>query len=139
MRVSNLLLNNKIFTFFVLFFLVGCQKQPKVSVARQQRVVLYEREARLTDVPLVLDAQPIKKKITDTVYSYQTQLDVQSLSQFYIREMERFGWRLLAQNRASEIVLIFQKPVKICVISLCRSGSRTRVLINSMPVRVYRD
>lgn len=134
-----MLRNNLLYVFFALVLFVGCQKRQQTIVGNKLRVPLRNYEARLTDVPLVLDARPIKKQITDTVYSYQTQLDAQSLSQFYIREMERFGWRLLAQNKASEILLVFQKPVKICVISLCRSGSRTRVHISSMPVRVYRD
>jgi len=127
-RTSIRSLSNILFTIFFLFFFVGCQKRS----TRTSQVLLREREARLTDIPIVLGSRPVANQSTKTAYVYDLRVDVLSIEQFYLREMERFGWRLLAKSRASGTLLVFQKPVKICVVSVQRFGSKTRVRIESM-------
>lgn len=89
-------------------------------------------EARLSDVPIVLNAKIIKKEISSTSYAYYSYLTFNNIISFYRNEMERFGWQLMAQNEASQTMLVFEKPSKVCTIMLAQAGSRVFVRIDYM-------
>jgi hypothetical protein len=114
-----------------LLLLAGCHKPVR-------DVFVCEREARMADVPTVLDARPIKKEITDSVYVYASALGQQELAAWYNREMERLGWRLMAYNgdpkrkNGSPTLRIFEKPSTVCAINFRQAGKRTIVRIDYM-------
>jgi len=87
----------------------------------------------MTDVVFALDAQPIKKEISPSAYAYYSNTQPEQLVKFYCNHMESFGWNLLAQNQATQTLLVFEKPTKICVITLRPIGYRGsghRVLVH---------
>ncbi len=113
-----------------LLLLVGCHRPGR-------DVFVREREARMADVPTVLDARPIKKEITDSVYVYASALGQQELAMWYNREMERLGWRLMAYNgdskrKGSSVLRIFEKPLTVCAVNFRQVGKRTIVRIDYM-------
>ena len=124
-------MKNSAYLFIFLLVFAGCHKPVR-------DVCVREREARLADVPIVLDARPIKKEITDSVYVYASALGQQELATWYNREMERLGWRLMAysgdskRKKGSQILRIFEKPSTVCAINLCQAGKRTIVRIDYM-------
>ena len=80
-------------------------------------------EAKLFDIPMPLQATSATTAVCssadDVFISYRTTIGPRELVLFYVREMERVGWQLLAENsNAQEVTLIFDKPHKICVVTL---------------------
>jgi hypothetical protein len=90
----------------------------------------------------LLDALPSSEVCGDTDESvYKSTRGIPELISWYTREMERFGWRLLAnsvgvQTRASQTLCVFEKPNSICVVTLRQAGSRTVIYTNVMSRRV---
>lgn len=81
-----------------------------------------QQEARLYDFPILLNAKPIFKNQCDeehgTYFSYTVPVDRNDAVTFYEQEMERLGWRLFSRFDHDEILLNFEKPTKVCSISL---------------------
>lgn len=111
----------------IVVLIAGCRR------ARVHRRTVNEDEARMVDVAFALDARAIKKEISPSTYAYYSNTTLEQLIKFYCNHMESFGWNLLAQNQAGQTLLVFEKPAKICVITLRPSGhhvSGHRVLVH---------
>lgn len=78
-------------------------------------------EAKLVDVPLPLRVVPYTLESVNPENMMLTFTSLQAredLVVFYQLEMERLGWKKASVgNSASEGLLVFQKPRKLCVIS----------------------
>lgn len=86
---------------------------------------MREQEARLTDIPTPLNAKPVpnyfwmdKKESAGVMLGYSVTASPQEIVSFYSQEMERFGWDQIAYFDACEHLLIFEKPGRVCSISL---------------------
>jgi hypothetical protein len=117
--------------------LTGCRRSASIDFVR-------EREARMADVPFVLDARPVTDHITDSVYTYTSTVKIAELVAWYTSEMERVGWQLLAYNhensqKASQILYIFEKPSKLCALRFEQACSRTKVRIDYMLKRTQTE
>lgn len=128
--------------FFVLF-LPGCRKQLDKSVSAfnslspidnisqvssddLERHELH-KELMLLDIPVPLYQHRLffqddtlklpQGSLADKTLGYVSQLSVEDIVIFYLREMERLGWRLLKQFiTLYETVLIFNAPTRVCVV-----------------------
>lgn len=128
--------NVKKWLFFgsIFLFSPGCSKQDsalsKDRLADQQQVMyendfVRQQEARLTDVPIPLNAKPVPKRFwidegesAGVMLTYVVSTSPQEIVSFYSQEMERFGWDQTACFNAHEHLLIFEKPGRVCSISL---------------------
>jgi len=79
-----------------------------------------QQEAKLHDIPILIDACPEsnrKEQNSLSQISYISHINMVDAITFYEQEMERFGWNLLTLCRDDEALLIFDKPTKMCSIS----------------------
>jgi len=100
-------------------FLSGCVK--KTTHIDSSSLSVYQ--AKLFDIPLPMQAIFKPDEIGDSADGlfmyYSIFLDQSALANFYEREMDRFGWQQLIENNSKkELLLVFNKPNKICVISI---------------------
>lgn len=99
-------------------------KQLKQDAHDRPLDFVRQQEAKLSDIPLALSLQPLadfcmQPTSPDTIIlGYESMLSVNDLITFYHREMERCGWRLLTQFQGHETLLTFEKPRRICTISI---------------------
>jgi hypothetical protein len=82
-----------------------------------------ELEAKLHDIPtmvgshlLVFENQQLPEN--QMVLAWASQFDQEMVTNFYNFEMENAGWKRVANIKGFENTLVFQKPKKICIISL---------------------
>jgi hypothetical protein len=96
------------------------------------------QEAKLFDVPVLIDAVPEKlsepdeSEITMTV-RYRAKSALPDAVEFYEQEMERYGWNLWNSFITQEALLIFEKPSKICAILIKPYKDQINVTIFSKP------
>jgi hypothetical protein len=83
----------------------------------------------MADVFMAIDAKPIKKEQSESSYAYHSMLSMTKLIELYHTQMDAFGWHLLAYTEEVPALLVFEKPAKICIVSLQRSGKRARIRI----------
>lgn len=103
----------------------------------QQAAEVYEdstlHEAKLYDIPVPLGVKRIVSECYTPVSSDQEVVNYEiyeqqpeKIMQFYIHEMDRLGWVLHSFfETSSEYLSIFEKPKKICIVSL-RDGSQDK-------------
>lgn len=142
---------NKAHIFLILILLVipGCHTdnvkknvQNKISnadrkrlgldAAGQARDTLREVESKLFDIPIPFQAQPLHTEV-DSLDKEQIMLtyridttERETIITVYRNEMERFGWQEIATFNGSEIVLVFTKPRRYCVVSLRNEQSKKK-------------
>lgn len=109
---------------------------------RRRARPVTEREARRYDLPVLLGESPITCSQDGAFSAHTSKKSKDDVAAWYTREMERFGWRLLAhtdsdneQVRASQSLYVFEKPASVCVITLRQAGSRTVIYTHVMPRR----
>ena len=127
----------------VLFLLpicfAGCKKQAKrTQVKSVNSLNVQEHEARLFDIPVPVCAESLLQEQDynpkNFVLVYKVDSSVDELVGFYEKQMERLGWKKLAKSNQQEANLLFEKPSKICLVSI-RSNKKFRniLLLNVMP------
>ncbi|MCF7900340.1 hypothetical protein K9K77_02410 [Candidatus Babeliales bacterium] len=79
-------------------------------------------EARLTDIsiPLLADAQMASCSLDGAGMHllYKTVMPITELISFYKKEMEQSGWEQDFIFEGNEILMVYKKPCRFCVISL---------------------
>jgi len=85
-----------------------------------------QKEAKLSDIPVVLNAEPIKNyfhnilsgKTNNITLGYRVSAEsgLGVIVTFYRQEMERLGWKQVVFFDSFEKLLVFQKPSRFCVI-----------------------
>jgi hypothetical protein len=100
----------------------------KAKAGDQEAVhTIHELEAKLTDIPIPMQAIPLfsatdQDKQLDTFQElclgYHSELESDEIIKFYNAEMERLGWQQKGIFVQPEALLIFEKPHKICAISI---------------------
>ena len=83
---------------------------------------IKRQEAKLTDIPIPVASKPIKEYCSSEngtiILGYHSSVSIEDLISFYQHEMERFGWEYGAQLKGNEVLLNFEKPNRVCSISI---------------------
>ena len=98
---------------------------------RELRDIARQKEAKLSDVPIPINVEPIESFFNNTIspdntviLGYRSSMPMNNICMFYRQEMERLGWRNIAEFDGCEKLLNFQKPGKFCSVSIrTRTGS----------------
>lgn len=81
-------------------------------------------QARLVDIPIPVHAVPCVDMYEEVseygggMLQYTIASPQQDIIRFYTYEMERMGWQCLMSVHAREDLLIFDKPERLCTISI---------------------
>lgn len=130
-------MNNR-YIFFVatISLLAGCGNK---SFKQEQRQAWQQEQARLYDIPVPIMADP------DFSYTWSddrtgnrvlgflvTAGSTQELVTFYQAHMERLGWRERVRINGREVLIEFEKPEKLCCVSVRPEGKDTMRLVLSI-------
>ena len=91
-----------------------------------------EVEAKLYDIPTMVGSVPLDLPTHITLPEGQMMLaiassyDQEMITNFYNFEMERQGWQRISCIKGFESTLVFQRPKKVCVISVRALSARTK-------------
>lgn len=83
-----------------------------------------EIEAKLYDIPTMVGSIPVEfdtQRIVSegqAMLAFVSQYDQDMVTNFYHFEMENAGWKRIASIKGFENTLLFQKPKKVCIISI---------------------
>ena len=96
-------------------------KNGKRSRGALSQVVL--QEAKITDIPIPLTATAIPRYFCACDNSYMLgykdhHATPKDIANYYEREMERYGWRSVMAINGYEWVQQFEKPSRVCIISI---------------------
>jgi hypothetical protein len=86
----------------------------------QDVAYIHQQEAKLTDIPLPLNVEPLfcEQSFDAMLFAYACSMENNEIIAFFQREMERAGWQFHAVFRTFETMIVFTKPGKTSVISL---------------------
>lgn len=124
----------------ILLALSGCGKQPRSSdharnarCARKMkstattnvvstRPVIPVHEAKLTDIPIPLGAQPTcffeQEDGAASFFAFHSRMSAEDLEQFYLQQMEQMGWQQSRILRGPETLILFERPERFCSVSV---------------------
>lgn len=98
--------------------------------------VIRQQEAKLSDIPIPISSQPIPEYCVQNMsvphqvmLGYECTLGADELVKFFNQEMERYGWRYISQFSGQERLMHYEKPNRVCAISLRPIQENTHVLI----------
>lgn len=119
-----------------LCVLSSCGGPKNYSLARKSHDDWVAQEAKLFDVPVLIDARPEKLTQLEEAeevasVSYTAHISLTEAIDFYEQEMERYGWNLWHSLISQEALLVFEKPSKICTVSLRPYKNQIKVVIYS--------
>lgn len=98
----------------------------------RSRDYFREQEARFVDVPIPLDAKPLP--VTDissgytTLMRFKTAESYEELQDFYVQEMERYGWDITAAAHPEQTLYNCYKPTRWCSIIILPDGKKRSVV-----------
>ncbi|MEX0940033.1 MAG: hypothetical protein WDZ41_01605 [Candidatus Babeliales bacterium] len=123
--------------FIFLIILSSCVPQNNIFLKKED--IWSECEARIYDIPILIDAMPekIEEKDSGVFISYKATLSLQDIVHFYEDEMERLGWQLFASFEQFEQLLIFEKPSKIAAISIRPDKNKFLVVLSVTPKNIF--
>jgi len=91
-----------------------------------------ETEATLHDIPTMIGSVPVELPADMAVPEGQMMVvfassyDQEMITNFYNAEMECQGWQRIACVKGFESTLVFQRPKKVCIISVRALSARNR-------------
>lgn len=88
--------------------------------------LVKQYEARLYDVPVLVTAVAKRGYSDDQgrkMLEYRSSAPLSEVKNFYIQEMERFGWQQEFMFEGHELLLHFKKPQRFCSISIRPVGA----------------
>lgn len=114
-----------VFLITMIFFVPAC-RVIRQSKAVDKRSLWAEKEAKLYDIPVMLNARPyygtqsyFVSQGSDEVLAYTiSHKNLDEIVLFYSQEMERLGWQIIKKFYAYEVFLYFQKPLSACAVSI---------------------
>lgn len=113
----------QLFLLCIIFVFSGCKNQKIAENKKYTKKNSAIDEARLVDIPFPLHSVPEGLALIDSAQSgitYKTKFSKENLLSFYRAEMERLGWaELTVFEQQHELLMVFDKPYKICVVSFC--------------------
>lgn len=104
---------------------------------------MHELEAKLADIPILIQSIPLfstgdeekDDKTREFCLGYYSQSSSEEIVKFYNAEMERLGWQQKGSFLQTEPLLIFEKPHKICAISI--RSEKYNVSTNSVCIFIF--
>jgi hypothetical protein len=125
----------------IALILAGCSRQPSCHTVRVNsfggaRYAIRSKQGngvqspsqiyqtKLADVPFPLGSTPVEQfdgcVPTDQgmIVAFVSPLALPEVATYFAAEMEREGWRTVAHLDGPEAVLMFEKPRRLCSISL---------------------
>ncbi len=118
----------KQFLLISLLLLLSCKK--KLQFNDQERLNVRIQTARLSDVPMPFGYEPVLDYINDHSFGYLVKNDL-DLLQYYLIELDQYGWNLIGQFDGLEQNLIFEKPHKLLSIIIRKQDDKSLVLLLS--------
>jgi hypothetical protein len=113
-----------------LLVLVSCAK--KLQLSDQERLNIKIQIARLSDVPMPFGCEPVLDYINEHSFGYLIKdSDRLDLLQYYLVELDQYGWNLIGQFEGLEQNLIFEKPHKLLSIIIRKQEHKYFVLLLS--------
>lgn len=112
------------------------------SQSTSKKLSTQQYKQKLLDVPLPVDARAIAEcndymTVNELSISRMSSLSQQELIDFYTSMLEQSGWRLIGKIKgSSESVMTWEKPRKICVVSLRPSATKWALLKQSGTTRI---
>jgi len=64
------------------------------------------------------------------VLNFSGKVDINSLSDFFVRSMDRNGWKLAGSIKYKQVLLAFTKPAKTCTITIADSDFKLKTEVN---------
>ena len=101
-----------------------CVQQINLADGQDLGTIIQLHEAKLSDVPIPLNAEPLKEcfSISDSnkkiILGYICDGHSTHMVKFYNDQMERLGWESVASFNGCETLMIFKKPFRTCAISI---------------------
>lgn len=123
-----ILVYKKQFLLISLLMLVSCAK--KMQFNDQERLNVKIQTARLSDVPMPFGYEPVLDYISEHSFGYLIKSDL-DLLQYYLVELDQYGWNLIGQFDGLEQNLIFEKPHKLLSIIIRKQADKHLVLLLS--------
>ena len=123
-----ILVYKKQFLLISLLMLVSCAK--KMQFNDQERLNVKIQTARLSDVPMPFGYEPVLDYISEHSFGYLIKSDL-DLLQYYLVELDQYGWNLIGQFEGLEQNLIFEKPHKLLSIIIRKQADKHLVLLLS--------
>ena len=102
-------------------------EQPLVDSRNDILDTIIQQEAMLVDVPIPLYDEriiPSSDQISNTdtlAFGYKSPLSRTQVIEFFMNQMERYGWKHLVSFGASEILLQFESPDRYCSVVIKNS------------------
>lgn len=96
---------------------ISSKKMRKISSKEQARQI----EARLIDIPIPVTSVATGASVDSRgakLLVYSSTLSSDNIKEFYIQEMERFGWQKEDVFEGAELLLQFKKPQRVCSVSV---------------------
>jgi hypothetical protein len=110
----------------------GTEKQHNNQPDSAKLDTIIQQEAMLVDIPIPLYDQRIIEVTCDEierdtlVFGYISPLTHSQAVEFFINQMERYGWRhLVSFDTYSESVLQFESPDRYCTVLIKNSEDRS--------------
>jgi hypothetical protein len=117
--------------------------QPSIDPDHQALLEMtIQQEAMLTDIPIplydervfsgtgLLDAQSDENRETSTLtFGYKSPLSCAQAQDFFMNQMERYGWQHMVTFSAHELLLIFSTPHRYCSIIIRPTSEPAHSLI----------
>jgi hypothetical protein len=122
--------------FGLAFFLATCGGQKKGARYKKGLEDSRFQEARLSDIPVLMDAKCVENKGILVAKSGQnivqctSKLPIAEVVDFYEQEMERMGWQQLSAFSGKETVLAFEKPFSVAIIMIRESKKKNATHIS---------
>jgi hypothetical protein len=117
---------SRLFLFGALLALPACFKQ--MHVEHEER----EAEARYYDLPIPIGCQAsFEDNERGILAQFKTALSIDEIREFYLAEMECFGWKLVTEFLGTESMLLFERPSRWLTITIKSDGRINRVSLIS--------
>lgn len=90
--------------------------------------VIIQQEAMLVDIPIPLFDERIIPSSSDTIksdtltFGYKSPLSREQAIDFFLNQMERYGWKHLVSFEGVESLLQFESPDRYCTVVIKNSS-----------------
>lgn len=109
--------------------------ETNVDIAALQPEYDTQIQAKFSEIPFMVGSTIMKEELTVTQQLILTGIclyDSFALADYYVIEMQRSGWQKISEFHASEVTLLFQKPKKVCVISIRSLSNKYKIPYKSL-------
>lgn len=142
------------FFFFICFVIPACSHKyssrdvksaviEKTDSVKKKKILSFAedvrlQEAKLSDIPMLFNAVPLPDYYNDLdgniMLGYQSNSSREYVIDFYDKEMERLGWHKIAFFHGHESLFYFEKPKRLCIISIRSSNQMFHHAINTIVI-----